>query len=344
LFSLLEVKFAFFFGKASSKNGFLPIHRGFRQKQFGISLYLCILARIMRRKKPYCRFVSFQKGTMNKANVFCAVMVMMFLGMIASAQTTATLTDLATTAPTPGPYDIFQLGISGQVDMPDGLNYYTDDQVNQGNGEPGQTFTTGSGASGYTLTSLAIKTGGGTSSGTGTPQSYLLHIYSVSGGTATLLATYSATNFSFNDGDWLQWSGLNVSLSTSTAYAYSFGKGSTAVSGWDGMGNASGNVYVGGELGLMPVAGGSITFGGSHNYDAVFDVGLTANGPATVAVVTNSPATAIQTKSATLNGKIVYTGGSTPRFITEQATAAQTRWRGPTTSRSARSQEPLRRR
>jgi hypothetical protein len=88
--------------------------------------------------------------------------------------------------------------------MPDGLNYYTDDQVNQGNGEPGQTFATPNDSSARVLHSIAIKTGGGTTSGTGTPQNYLLHIYSVSGGNVTLLQTYISTNVTFNDGDWLQ--------------------------------------------------------------------------------------------------------------------------------------------
>ena len=123
------------------------------------------------------------------------------------------------------------------------------------------------------MNSLAIKTGGGSSSGTGTPQNYVLHIYSVSGSTATLLATYNATNFTFADGDWLQWGGLNLSLSTNAVYAYSFGKASANVYGWEQLGNAIGNLYSGGQLGMMPVTGGTITFG-SGNYDAVFDVGL----------------------------------------------------------------------
>jgi hypothetical protein len=185
-----------------------------------------------------------------------------------------TLADLGTTAPTPGSYDVSQLLTSGQANKPDNLNYYTDNQLGYGSGEPGQTFTTPSGSSGYLLNSLAIKTGGGTSSGTGTPQNYVLHIYSVSGSTATLMATYNATNFTFTDGDWLQWGGLNLSLSTNAVYAYSFGKASADVYGWEQLGNAVGNLYSGGELGMMPVTGGTITFGSSHNYDAVFDVGL----------------------------------------------------------------------
>lgn len=242
------------------------------------------------------------------------VIVMTFMGAVVMAQTPATLTDLGATAPTPGPNDASQLSNSGQANKPDTLNYYTDNQSDHSAGEPGQTFTTANASSGYLLNSLAIRTGGGTTSGTGTSQNYLLHIYSVTGSTATLLATYSAANFTFTDGDWLRWSGFSLSLSTSSVYAFSFGKASSAIAGWEEMGNASGNLYPGGEIGLMPVAGGTITFGGSHGYDAVFDAGLTLSGPPTVAVITNSPATAIQARSATLNGKVVSTGGSTPQI------------------------------
>ena len=235
------------------------------------------------------------------------------MGAVANAQTAVTLTDLGDVAPTPGPYDISQFSTSGQADQPDGLNYYTDNQVSYGSGEPGQTFTAGSGASGFILNSLAIKTGGGTTSGTGTPQNYLLHIYSVNGSTATLLTTYAATNFTFADGDWLQWSGLNVSFSAGAVYAYSFGKASTAVSGWEALGNADGNPYPGGEIGMMPVAGGTITFGGSHDYDAVFDIGLISTGSPTLATLTNNSATEIQASTVTLNGDVISTGGSFPQ-------------------------------
>ena len=235
-----------------------------------------------------------------------------FWALTVRAQTPATLTSLGATAPTPGANDVSQLSLTGQANKPDGLNYYTDNQVSHSGGEPGQTFTTGGNPAGYSLVSLAIKTGGGTTSGTGTAQNYLLHLYSVSGSTATLLATYSATGFAFTDGDWLQWSGLNLSLTNNAVYAYSFGKASTAVAGWEEMGNALNNPYAGGELGLLPVAGGTITFSSSRNYDAVFDVGLTLNGPATVALVTNAPATIIQARAAVLNGNVIFTGGSTP--------------------------------
>jgi len=243
----------------------------------------------------------------------CAMIVMSFIGGTVCAQTPATLTDIGATAPTPGAYDISQFSTAGEANKPDGLNYYSDNQSNHSAGEPGQTFTTGNAVAGYLLNSVAFKTGGGTTSGSGTAQNYLLHIFSVSGSTATLLATYSASNITFADGDWLQWSGFSLALSPGTVYAYSFGKASSAVAGWEAMGNASGNLYGGGELAILPVAGGTITFGSSHGYDAVFDVGLTSTGSPTVAVITNSPATTIQTTSAALNGKIIYTGGSTPQ-------------------------------
>jgi hypothetical protein len=194
------------------------------------------------------------------------------------------------------------------------LNYYTDNQTDHSAGEPGQTFTTGSNAGGYILTLLSLKSAG-LDSGGGSPAgsiNYLLHVYSVSGGSATLLATYiSAAPVSYVDGDWLQWSGLSLALSPNTTYAYSFGK-ALAGGGWDAMGIASGNPYSGGEIGIFPVAGGAITFGSSHGFDATFDIGLSLPGPPTLAVVTNLPATGIQPTVATLNGRIVSTGRQTP--------------------------------
>jgi len=243
------------------------------------------------------------------------------LGQAARAQTPATLTDWGTTTPSPGVYDISQLSTTGEVNSPAGLNYYTDEQVSHSGGEPGQTFTTLNLAPSYVLNSLAIKTGGGTTSNTGTQQGYLLHLYTVSGSTVTLLATYSANNFAFTDGDWLLWSGLSVSLSANTTYAYSFGKASTTVGGWEAMGNAGGNLYTGGALGLIPVAGGTINFGSPTTYDAVFDLGLTAVGPPAVPGVTNVAATAVQATAATLNGKLVSLGGSIPQVTIYYGTA-----------------------
>jgi len=185
-----------------------------------------------------------------------------------------TLRDQGSATPTPGLNDIFQLSTSGNQTAPDGINYYTDDQTARGDGEPGQTFTTGTNSAGYNLTSISLKTAGlGSFNGIGTPQPYYLHIYSVTKGDVTLQQTFTSANIIFNDGDWLQWTGLSVSLAANSTYAYSFGKaGSTT--GWEALAVASGNPYLGGEIGLIPPGGGPITFGSSHGFDAVFDVGL----------------------------------------------------------------------
>jgi hypothetical protein len=185
---------------------------------------------------------------------------------IANAQT---LTDIGSAAPTRGPNDISQLSTVGNQTSPDGLNYYTD------NGSPvGQIFTSGPGA--MRLRTLAIKTAGlNNGGGYGTPATtptYYLSIYSVNGNTATLLITFSAPNPGFTDGDWLQWSGLNVPLAANTTYAFSFGiKPSSG--GWAAMAVAT-NAYAGGEIALIPSGGGTITTGSSHSFDAVFDLGL----------------------------------------------------------------------
>ncbi len=197
--------------------------------------------------------------------------VLMILAGVIRAQT---LADLGATAPTPGANDIAQLSIAGNQTFPDNLNYYTDNQTGHGAGEPGQTFTTGS-SPGYMLTSVSLRTAGlGDDSGTGTLQPYYLHIYSVSGGNVTLLQTYTSANVTFNDGDWLQWSGLSMPLSANTTYAYSFGKASNSISGWEALAVATNNPYAGGQIGLFPPAGGVITFGSSQGFDAVFDLGL----------------------------------------------------------------------
>ena len=52
--------------------------------------------------------------------------------------------------------------------------------------------------------------------------------------------------------------------------------------GWEALAVASGNPYTGGEIGLVFPTGGAITFGSSHGYDAVFDVGLV---PANVPII-----------------------------------------------------------
>ena len=207
----------------------------------------------------------------NRLKMALAVSVLMILAGAVRAQT---LADLGATAPTPGANDIAQLSSSGNTNFPDGLNYYTDNQSVHGAGEPGQTFTTGTNSSGYLLSSVSLRTAGlGSYSGIGTPQPYYLHLYSVSGGNVTLLQTYTSANVAFNDGDWLQWSGLSLALAANATYAWSFGKASST-NGWEAFAVATNNLYAGGQIGLFPTAGGAITYGGSQGFDAVFDLGM----------------------------------------------------------------------
>ena len=66
-----------------------------------------------------------------------------------------------------------------------------------------------------------------------------------------------------------------ITLSSNTTYAFSFGK-AVAGGGWDAMGVAANSPYAGGEIGLFPPAGGTITFGDSHQFEmpAPFDLAL----------------------------------------------------------------------
>jgi len=183
-----------------------------------------------------------------------------------------TLADLGSVAPSPGTNDISQLSTNGNTawpNKPDNINYYTDN-----NPPPGQTFTIGTNP--LNLVSVAIRTAGlDSGGGYGTPSNtptYYLSIYSMSGSTATLLATFSSANPGFTDGDWLKWSGISVSLATNTTYAYAFGR-LPGSGGYVALAVAT-NAYAGGEMALIPTNGGVITTGSSHTFDAVFDLGL----------------------------------------------------------------------
>src|ERR1022692_394967 len=210
--------------------------------------------------------------------------ILLFVAAVAGGHLYAhTLTDIGSAAPSPGTNDISQLSTNGNTawpNKPDNLNYYTDN-----NPAPGQTFTTGTNA--MRLVSVAIKTAGLDSGGSyGTPAStptYYLRIYSMSNSTATLLVAVSAPNPGFTDGDWPEWSGLNVALATNKTYAFSFGRKPSG-GGYAAMAVATNNTYAGGEMALIPTSGGTITTGSSHKFDAVFDIGLQP------AAVTNIPA------------------------------------------------------
>ncbi|HEV2454040.1 MAG TPA: hypothetical protein VGY98_07250, partial [Verrucomicrobiae bacterium] len=199
--------------------------------------------------------------------------------VIAAAAGAQTLLDLGVIAPTPGTNDISQLSALGNRLSPDGLNYFTDNQISFGSGEPGQSFLSGTNPAGYLLTSVAIRTSGlGDSSGTQTAQPYYLHLYSLSGAMVTPLQTNVSANFTFNDGDWLQWTGLSLALSPNTAYAWSFGKASSTA-GWEALAVATNLPYGAGQIGLFLPGGGAASFGSSHSFDATFDVGISLKAP-----------------------------------------------------------------
>jgi len=195
--------------------------------------------------------------------------IFVLVASLAGSLSAQTLTNLGLTAPIPGPNDISQLSTSGNTTWPDGINYFTDN-----NPPGGQKFTTGTNAT--RLVSVAIKTAGlNSGGGYGTPATtptYYLRIYSISGNTATFLIAFSAANPGFTDGDWLKWSGLNVPLATNRTYAFTFGR-QTSGGGYAALAVAT-NKYAGGEIVTVPINGGAVVTGGSHSFDAVFNLGL----------------------------------------------------------------------
>jgi hypothetical protein len=216
-----------------------------------------------------------------RVKLLVALTLVVWLAATGIARAQITLMDIGTGTPTPGPNDISQLLTNGNTaattptGRPDGLNYYTDN-----NPPAGQTFTTSSTST--NLISVAIRMAGlDAGGGYGTPATtptYYLRFYSVSGGTATLLTNHSAANPGFVDGGWLKWNSLSVPLAANSTYAFSFGR-RPSNGGWCAQAVASGNRYAGGEIALIPTNGGVMTFGGSHGYDAVFDLGMMSDAP-----------------------------------------------------------------
>jgi hypothetical protein len=217
----------------------------------------------------------------------------------------AQLEDIGIASPTPGPNDISQLSTNGNAKFPDGLNFYS----NNGN-PPGQTFTTGT--SSTNLVALAMRTAGlDSSGGYGTPltiTNYYLRIYSVSGGTATLIQSYTNRNPGFTDGEWLKWNSLSVPLAANSTYAFSVSVLPSGSSSWVALAVASGNRYSGGEIALIPTNGGAMTFGGSHDYDAVFDLGMFADAPTANTPVVSPKSTVYVGQTLTLTESALGTG------------------------------------
>jgi hypothetical protein len=219
------------------------------------------------------------------------------------------LSDLGGTTPIPGAYDIDQFSTNGNTGDPDANvdNYYDN------SGPCGQTFTTGSWSGGYQLNAVNIEYGtvnGGHAAG----NTYALRLYSISGGTATLLSTYVNQNTvpATALGDWMSWTGgiTNV-LAPNATYAYTF---SSTGGGYEQLDCASGNPYADGTICTIPAAGGAVTLGASGNYDATFDLNLAQLGgaptpPFVVINTTISPSSTVAGYPVTMTASI---GGSAP--------------------------------
>jgi hypothetical protein len=209
------------------------------------------------------------------------------------AQAVVPTYDLGTNAdgtvvtPVPGLLDITNFNPTPNTDYqePDGLNYYED---NGGALDPGgQTFTAPSSNVVLTAVSLEMGLDSGDADGYGGtgPGVFWLRIYSVSGTTATPVASFTSSNtFTFNAGDWLQWTNLTVPLNANGVYAYSFAR-DVNTPGWCQIYAANGNSYPGGQICLIEAAGGanSITYGNAGTWDGNFDLGI---APLTTPVAT----------------------------------------------------------
>ena len=228
--------------------------------------------------------------------------------------------NLGATAPLPSGFDIAQLSTAGNVGNPSGLNYYSDDDAT---GVPGQTFTTGSNPDGYLLSSLYILWGS-INGGHAAANPYTLTIYSVSGSAATVVETYTNQNSAaaMATGQWTKWIGLSNILAPNALYAYSIsarGAGGVGGSGYMQVGNASGNPYAGGSVGLFnEIDGGTVNYGADTNEDATFMVHL-GSAPPTPA---NIQSVGISPVNSTANP--VYVGSPVTLSVTAIGSSPKT--------------------
>ena len=173
---------------------------------------------------------------------------------------------------------ISQLGGYGAAGSGDGLNYYDNNSSHSG-----QTFTTGTNAQGYILTSVQLQTDPfSNQGGTGTPQPFYLYIYSINtnSGLAQIIQSYTNGSVQFTKGDWLQWSGLNVKMAPNAVYSYTFANDPNVFS-YCGLYASLTNSYQGGQLCLVDPVSGDITYDGTDpatNNSAVFYLQFQAVG------------------------------------------------------------------
>ncbi len=201
---------------------------------------------------------------------------------------TPLLMNFGATAPTPGVDDLFQLNFLPANPNPPAncANYYFDHNPN-----PGQTFTTGTNPNGYVLNTVDLRTFSGAGSLPAGGQAFTLRLFSISGGTATLLNTFTSQGgFIPNANSWLRWTNINFGLQPGVQYAYSFVRNTA---GWMNMGFTNGTPFAGGELVSIPPAGGTISTVTTHDYSAAFDLGLSVASSVVVNPVTIAPNTVL---------------------------------------------------
>lgn len=213
----------------------------------------------------------------------------------------ATITVLGSNPPIPGPNDQYQTNYVAVAQSPPpgggAFDYYVDHDP-----APGQTFTTGSNPNGYVLNSLSLYDADNTGGGFGN-ESFTLAIYSVAGSTATLMTSYTSQSIALTDFTWFQWTSLGVVLQPNTQYAYAMWANG---SGWMNVGNDNVS-YSGGQVAMVPRAGGAMTFSTSSPWNGDFDVGLTAITTPVVAQPTFSPYS-ITLPGSTVTASAVVTG------------------------------------
>ncbi len=213
-------------------------------------------------------------------------------------------TDLGSSAPIPGLYDISQLLTTGDTAGYNGggINYYDNNSGASAPGSSGQTFTTGGNAQGYVLTNLVVKFGGLNTGGTdlnGNAQGWRIELFKLSGAGNTIASLVFSNQTSGSDThhvltDWFQFSGMAIFLSPNSVYAYSIVNTGNRSTSFADLGYANGMPYTGGAVCRIGPGGGSsltVTYYPSDNVSAAFDIGLTPFGPPYASVPSISAAT-----------------------------------------------------
>ena len=207
---------------------------------------------------------------------------------------------------------ISQLSVYGSAGSGDGLNYYDNNPAHSG-----QTFTTGTNAQGYILTSVQLQSDPfSNQGGSEAPQPFYLYIYSINtNGVAQIIQAYTNATGQVTAGDWIEWSGLHVAMASNSVYAYTFANDPSEFS-YFGLYASMTNDYQGGQLCLIDPVNGSVTYDGTDpatNNSAVFYLQFQPIGVpipfATASPILVSPASGAPGTQFTLS---VTASGATP--------------------------------